>query len=305
MLILRDGHEMDFACASGALGWAGEGYWWEKPLRWAGLIAPAEITVITKTLPYLPRKGNLRWWCPWRCVRPLGGGNFVNAVGLTCKKGFHGWIDDGWPAWATKKGHNLVASIAPDTTEQAIVMMNCLARYNAVKGVQLNASCPNVAQKTIDEKVFWLGRVLMAMLPCRKMSGLPVILKLGVTDPIERIIGVLDELVDGYELINTVPWDRYADPGVPSPLAKYGLVGGVSGPVVRFEAREALVKARALTALPIVSGGGIDSVEEIDVRCSLGANAYAIGSLFLSQPWKPRALIREARAMGYGRGGRG
>ncbi len=301
MIALRYGHQMDFACAAGALGYAGEGYWWEKPLRKAGLVRPTEITVITKTLTLAPRKGNLRWWCPWRCVRPLGGGSYVNAVGLT-NPGFFAWLDY-WPKWAKKMGHKLVVSIAPEDPEQAMTMMDLLATEEAVVGVQLNSSCPNVAQKSAEEKIGWLVRVLAGVLGPRKTSGLPVFLKLGYTDPLEKLIGLLDEFVDGYEVINTVPWPTYAGTA-PSPLARYGLVGGVSGPAIVIEARRALALARSLTSLPIISGGGVSNLSEIRLRHDLGAQAITIGSLFLHRPWQVRGLVAAAREDAKLRGSR-
>lgn len=58
MLTLPNGKTIDFLCSSGALGFTGDGYWWEKPFFWLKWIRPEELTIITKTLTYLPRKDN-------------------------------------------------------------------------------------------------------------------------------------------------------------------------------------------------------------------------------------------------------
>lgn len=83
MIKLSNGRKLEFLVSSGALGYDGKGWPWEWPLRWAGLLRPEEFTAVTKTLTLEPRKGNLRWYKPWDVLRPLGNGNWVNAIGLT------------------------------------------------------------------------------------------------------------------------------------------------------------------------------------------------------------------------------
>ena len=84
MITLSNGHEIKYMVASGALGFDGKSYPHEWPLRWIGLIDPSLFTVVAKTVTYKPRKGNLRWYKPWGCIRLLPGG-VVNAVELTIK----------------------------------------------------------------------------------------------------------------------------------------------------------------------------------------------------------------------------
>lgn len=44
MINLSNGNEVDFLCASGSLGFCGDGWWWEQPLRWVGMLRPHEFT---------------------------------------------------------------------------------------------------------------------------------------------------------------------------------------------------------------------------------------------------------------------
>ena len=90
MIKFKNGYEMEFGCASGALAWYGEGWWWEYPLRLLDVIQPHKLTIISKTLTFDPRIGNLKWWCPWRCVTLIPEGA-VNSVGLT-NPGYKRWI---------------------------------------------------------------------------------------------------------------------------------------------------------------------------------------------------------------------
>lgn len=68
--------------ASGALAFDGNDWPWEYPLRWTGLLDPSLFTIVIKTLTRHPRKGNLKLYKPWTCIRFLSN-SAVNAVGLT------------------------------------------------------------------------------------------------------------------------------------------------------------------------------------------------------------------------------
>jgi len=90
MITFSNGYKFEYMVASGALGFDGKGYLHEWPLRWIGLIDPSLFTVVAKTVTYKPRKGNLRLYKPWGCIRLLPNG-VVNAVGLT-NKGIRWWL---------------------------------------------------------------------------------------------------------------------------------------------------------------------------------------------------------------------
>jgi len=285
MIVLKNGHALDFACASGALAWTGDGWWWEAPLRWLGYINPHELTIIAKTLTYSPRKGNLRMWCPWRCVRLVPGGA-INAVCLT-NPGYVWWIKHCCPR-IVRKGYKGIASIMPNNGGEAVKMTRDLNACEIV-GIEINASCPNVDHdRSIQHVIDIVSEVV-------RSTSLPVIVKLGYTDPYVDICNAWDRRVDAFDLINTIPW-KFLHPNEPSPLAKYGLEGGVSGLLIRDQARDAISKVKlAGVKTPLISGGGIDSVEEVFARRLMGAGAFTIGTLFLRKPWKPRKIIRQCR----------
>ncbi len=285
MIKFKNGHELDFACASGALAWYGEGWWWEKPLRWFGYIRPDEITIISKTLTYYPVTGNLKWWCPWRCVRLIPDG-VVNAVGLT-NGGYSWWIDN-FAHKIEKSNRKVIASILPYDPFEARVMATKLSMCKLV-GIEVNLSCPSAANETDIRQI---ERIITAV---TEYTHHPVIIKLGYTGPYKEICIALDGVVDAFDLINTVPWD-YLYPTESSPLAKYNLKGGVSGLPIREFARDALHNVKALgLKTPIISGGGIDSIQEVYARLVLGAKAVTLGTIFLRNPCKARNIVRECR----------
>jgi len=290
MIRLNNNYVFDFAVASGALGFDGRGYWWEQPFRWLGQLDPHQFLVITKTLTRHPRKGNLRWWCPWRCVRPVPGG-FVNAVGLT---------NPGLDAWFKRYYHHVVAdelaiavSIAPETPDDANWMAWRIMSsdgWQCIKAIELNVSCPNTANAYETCKAAEL--MVKAMHP----AGLPIILKLGYQQPFFKICMDLDGMVSAYDLINTVPW-RDVYPCRPSPLAHLG-GGGVSGEPIIYQAIRALrlVKESGLVKTPIISGGAITDFEQVKLRFKLGADAVAFGSIFLRHPTRPNTIVNQWRA---------
>ncbi len=64
--------------ASGALGFAGKGWFWERPLKWLGLFNPSLFTVVIKTLTISPIKEKTS---VIRRVRIISNG-VVNAIRL-------------------------------------------------------------------------------------------------------------------------------------------------------------------------------------------------------------------------------
>jgi dihydroorotate dehydrogenase (NAD+) catalytic subunit len=287
MIKLTNGHKIDFCCASGALGFIGNGYFWEQPFRWFGFLRPEELTVITKTLTYFPRKGNLNYWCPWRCVQPIGGG-VVNAVGLT-NGGYQWWIDQCYPK-IKKLGYKVIVSIAPEKIDEARNMTYDFNQLDSIVGIEINLSCPNVKQ---DDQVNYLCEVVDEFV---KFSRHPTIVKLGIQLPYVEICRRLEGRVEAFDLINSVPW-KTVFPNKKSPLIPYGLIGAASGKCIKQYAREALREVKkAGIKTPIISGGGIDCYGEVEYRINqLKADAISFGTIFMSQPWLPNSVAKAWR----------
>lgn len=279
MIKLHNGHEFTFCTASGALGYTGNGWWFEQLARLVGWIKPSEFTIITKTLTYEPRKGNYRWYAPWRCIRLLPDGGVINAVGLT-NPGYEWWITTCYN-YIVKKKRNIIVSIMPDNDIQLRTMIDRLNVLDDIKGIQLNLSCPNV--KHNDSVDFICSMVFTAV----KQSVHPVILKLSYENDYITICKEVDIPV---ELINTISWSSLHQQ--PSPLAKYGLIGGVSGKPIAHLAKQALIDVK-MFGRQVISGGGIDSINEILEREALGAKAFAFGSIFIRHPSLPNRIMKE------------
>ncbi len=148
MIVLSNGHRLDYVVASGSLAFDGRGWPWERPLVQAGLIRPELFTVVLKTLTREPRAGNLRWYKPWSCVGLIPGGA-VNKVGLT-NPGIDWWCRD----IAPRLDYARVATVASIFGEEAelVDMARMINRFDLV-GIEVNPSCPNTghAMETTDD----------------------------------------------------------------------------------------------------------------------------------------------------------
>lgn len=287
MIVLSNDYKFDFGCASGAMAFHGNGWWWEQPWRWLGYLNPKEFTVIVKTLTYEPRVGNLRWYAPWRAVRLLPNASAVNAVGLT-NPGFRWWLKEPYD-YVMKKGYKVIVSIAPQTIMEAQEMAAAFNYASGIKGLQLNVSCPNVDKNSSVDYICSMANAIL------RLTKHPLLVKLAYQDNYIGVCKELDGKVDAFELINSIPFKMvYEDKK--SPLSKYGYEGGVSGRAIIDQARQALVYTKSAgVKTPIISGGGIDSLEEVRMRESLGANGFVFGTVFIRKPWMPNKIIRQYR----------
>lgn len=286
-MIALGSYSFRYAVAAGALGFDGRGYLWERPFYWLGLIDPRKMLVITKTLTLHARPGHYCWWKPWQTFRLVEGGA-VNALGMP-NPGLDAWFHRYYPKtvaplYSPFFHTNIAISIAPDDGREASHMAMRIAAGNLgnIRAIELNCSCPNLGHSpSVDE--------IVAMAHATAEVGLPVIVKLGYQQPFLPVCRALDGQVAAFDLINTVPWSHLSSK--PSPLAKYGREGGVSGEQIAWHAIEALrmVKEAGLRT-PVLSGGGILTYEDAVLRLRL-ADAISFGSIYIRTPWRARNII--------------
>lgn len=286
MIKFKNGHEMTFACGSGALAFTGKGWWWEAPFRWAGKLDPTKFTVVAKTITVQPAEGNLSMWHPWTCVALIGSKRTgekgaTNAIGLT-NRGVDYWIDRQYPV-AMNNGYKIAASIKMDSPAEADIFAAKLGKLKLAY-IEANPSCPNVEneqQKPAE------------MLKRLQHSGHPIVLKLSWEQVQDReFIESVDGYVDAYHAINTVPWN-YMFPNRDSPIERYphGKQGGVSGTYLRRYAQWAVKHLKSITAKPVIGGGGIFCLDDVTALQLSGADAFSIGTCFLYYPWRPNRII--------------
>ncbi len=302
MITLSNGHSFQYMVASGALAFDGNGWPWEWPQRWFGYIKPELFTVVIKSLTRHPRKGNLRWWKPWECVRSIPEGT-VNKVGLT-NPGIEWWCKKIGP----KVNHKKIALVGSifGTTPELIDMAVSLNKFDLV-GLEVNDSCPNSghALETTES--------LVRSVKCvAKVSKFPIIVKVSAAQDYIRIAEQLEGIAEAISL-NSVPWElAFRAPNGQlvgkSPLSRLekrvgGGGGGVSGKLAQKLNWQAVHDlAFEAHAMPVIAPS-IMSLEDIYKVAKLGARAFSFGAIHLptyGKPWtlftnpcKPSSIVTE------------
>ncbi len=243
-----------------------------------------------KTLTLLPRKGNLTFWRPWRAVRLVPGGA-INSVGLT-NPGVHAWCSRYADACARHFSGRTIMSVmaeSADEMRELVRIINLICR-DFVIGIEANVSCVNTGHATPSPTL-----ALEMFEAAKKATDIPIGVKLAWQDDYLTLARLLDGDAAWIHACNTVPFAKstLASSG-PSPLAKYGYEGGVSGTPIQDQSLECLRNLRdANLRSPILSGGGVMSADDARERFRLGADAVSIGTLFLRRPWMPDRIQRE------------
>ncbi|MBI2345313.1 MAG: tRNA-dihydrouridine synthase [Deltaproteobacteria bacterium] len=285
MIRLSNGHQFSYIAASGALAFDGRGWPWEWPLRWIGLLDPLCFTIVTKTLTRHPRKGTLRWWNPFGCVRFVSGGT-VNAVGLT-NPGIDWWCRQVGPQIGAS-GLALVGSITDDDPETVGAMAAMLDPF-PLNAIEINASCPNTQAEMMRNAEF----VVASVSAVKSATRHPIILKLSFQQEYVRIAKSCEGLVEALA-INSVPWAMvYGNRA--SPLARLG-GGGVSGQAAQPQTWKMVQELAAATTIPVI-GPSVWEFADIEKLRQLGASAISFGAIFLRYPWRPTSYVRRDRAL--------
>jgi dihydroorotate dehydrogenase (NAD+) catalytic subunit len=286
MITLSNGHAFQYMVASGALGFDGRGWPWERPLVWSGHIKSELFTVVIKTLTRHPRKGNLRWWKPWECVRLIPGGS-VNKVGLT-NRGVEWWCKNVGPKLDFKK-FPLVASIYGESDQELLESTEMLNRFRFV-GMEVNRSCPNTghAETTLA--------VIESVKAVKRICNFPIVVKASVSQNVLEIARGLEGVAEAVSL-NSVPWDM-AFPGQRSPLWKLekrvgGGGGGVSGKPAQAHNWKAVSQLLTDHRLPVIAPDIMDHGDLRFLKSQLCPDAYSFGAIHLRKPWLPTRIVEE------------
>ncbi|MCX6759884.1 MAG: hypothetical protein NTW46_00890 [Candidatus Nealsonbacteria bacterium] len=279
MITLPNNFSFEFMTASGALGYDGYGWPWEKILRmFPGIFNPHLFVSVTKTLTLNPREGNFRWYNPFSCIRFLPNGT-LNAVGLT-NKGFNWWLAEYGKTIDSEK-IPLVVSILGDPLE--LKAMAILLRPLDIIAIEINASCPNTGSDILENT----EKIIESCKAVRSATQMPVILKLSVAHEIELIVPRVRGFVNAFS-INSVPW-KMIFPDQKSPLEHLG-GGGVSGKIAQPYTWAMIERLKRLSDIPVI-GPSVWDFKDIETLKIIGADAISFGSIFLRYPWRPTMFV--------------
>ena len=177
----------------------------------------------------------------------------------------------------------IIASVGGESEEGYIEVAQKLSDSKLVNALEINVSCPNVAQGGMAFGVH--PRVVEKLTAAIKNTvDLPVFVKLtpNVTDIVALAQAAETGGADGLSLINTVTGMRI-NIKTRKPLLGNNF-GGYSGPAVKSIALYQINQVRRVTNLPIIGMGGIASAEDVVEFMLAGANAVAVGSAHFKDP---------------------
>jgi dihydroorotate dehydrogenase (NAD+) catalytic subunit len=239
---------------------------------------------VTKTVTLRPRAGNP----PQRIAETPSG--MVNSIGLA-NPGLDRFCDDHLPRLA-ELGVPVIVSVGGWSREEYAVAVARVGAHPAVAAIELNVSCPNV-----DTGCISIGtdpaetRALLER--CRAETSVPLLAKLtpSVADLPAIGLAAAEGGADGLVLINTVR-GMAIDRTTLRPLLGGG-GGGLSGPAVKPVALHAIYHAHAVTGLPIVGLGGIESAQDCIEFAAAGASVVALGTALFRDPGLLGRVVEE------------
>ncbi len=238
--------------------------------------------IIVKGLSLKPSKGNP----PPRIVETDCG--MLNAIGLE-NVGIDGFIKDKLPFLETLRPPT-IANIYGKTIEEYMRLAERIEPLDAVKGLEVNISCPNVKEGGVafgsDPKI--ADEVVRAVRE-KTTKHLMVKLSPNVTDIALMARVVEDAGADALSLINTITGMAVDLSTRRSKLAN--VTGGLSGPAIKPVALRMVWQAAQVVKIPIVGVGGIMNATDALEFMMVGATAVQVGTANFVNPGSTMAII--------------
>lgn len=312
--------------ASGAMNFYGQGWWWHLLLNMMPGFNYNGACIIGKTTTIDPRRGNMPLRSNYqpkeifpRCVVVRRKDDSVlNSVGLSGPGAEELFRHPGWTEVKPPFVYSFmsVAASYEEKVREAKNFVNLIMdlreknECSFPKGdgiaLEINVSCPNAGHDTcaLMEEITKILEQFQGL----KQDGIvrAIFLKVNALTPIEVILKIQKSyLCDAIDCSNTIPWGELPD-RIPwanifgsdkSPLAKFNFGnGGLSGkyllPIVADWIKEARDNG---VHMPIIAGGGILKPKDVLTMKKAGADAIALGTVFMLRPWNVKAIIKEAK----------
>jgi len=252
---------------------------------------------VTKSVMAAPRSGR---GTPRMAETPSG---MLNSIGLQ-GPGIEAFVAHDL-AWLKKTGARALVSIAGSTSGEfadVAARLRASAAFDAVIGVEVNISCPNVANRGL---VFacdpMASAKVIALVREQLPRDMPIFAKLtpDVTDIVTIAQAAVKAGANGLTMINTL-LGMVIDTDLLRPQLG-GVTGGLSGPAVRPVAVRAIWQVRAamlegrLPTVPIIGVGGVRTGRDALELVVAGASAVQVGTATFNDPTAPVRVGRELR----------
>jgi dihydroorotate dehydrogenase (NAD+) catalytic subunit len=242
---------------------------------------------VTKTVTPQPRAGNE----PVRIAETEMG--MLNSIGLA-NPGIDSFRQDVLPRLAELE-LPIWASVGGFSADEYADLCQQLDEEPVVEAVELNLSCPNVAEPA--------GSVAEIVAAARAVTSKKLYAKLSAAggDVGSVAVAAAEAGADGLSLVNTIR-GLALDPQTLAPTLSTA-TGGLSGPALRPIALAAVFVCFKATGLPIVGMGGVETGPHALQLIAAGASLCALGTVLFSDPEAPgrirSELAAEAEALGF------
>ncbi|EUJ24610.1 dihydroorotate dehydrogenase [Listeria grandensis] len=232
--------------------------------------------IMAKAVTPEPRYGNAT---PRVAETPSG---MLNAIGLQ-NPGLDHVMAHEMP-WLERFDTPIIANVAGASEEDYVKVCARIGDAPNVKAIELNISCPNVkhggiAFGTDPEVAYQLTKAVKAV------ASVPIYVKLSpnVTDIVPIAKAIEEAGADGLTMINTLLGMRI-DLKTRQPILANG-TGGLSGPSIKPVAIRLIHQVRAVSNIPIIGMGGVQTVDDVLEFLIAGADAVAVGTLNFTEPY--------------------
>jgi dihydroorotate dehydrogenase (NAD+) catalytic subunit len=236
--------------------------------------------IVTKGTTLRPRDGN----APNRIAETPSG--MLNAIGLQNPGADHvaRVYAPVWAAWDVP----VIVNVAGDSVDEYVAVARRLEGVPGIAGLELNISCPNVA----NGLQFGVDPDLAAELTSavRAVTRLPLIVKLtpNVTDIVAVARAVQDAGADAVSAINTYV-GMAIDIRRRRPVLSRSS-GGLSGPAIKPLALHAVWQVAAAVGIPVIGIGGITTAVDALEFLLAGAAAVQLGTVNYVRPHAAREV---------------
>jgi dihydroorotate dehydrogenase (NAD+) catalytic subunit len=214
--------------------------------------------------------------------------------------------------WLKSVGARVLVSIAGNTAEEFAGVAAVLAAspaFDAVVGVEVNISCPNVANRGLVFACDPLAAARVITLVREQLPReIPAFAKLSadVSDIVAIARATVMAGADGLTMINTL-LAMVIDTDLLRPQVE-GVTGGLSGPAIRpvavravWQVRAAMIAGR-LPTVPIIGVGGVRTGDDALQLVAAGASAIQVGTATFNDPTAAVRVGRELAAALQGKG---
>src|SRR5450759_915859 len=239
---------------------------------------------VTKTVLADPRSGR---GTPRMAETPSG---MLNSIGLQ-GPGIDVFVREDL-AWLKSVGARVLASVAGNTAGEyadVAAVLRASPAFDAVVGIEVNISCPNVANRGLVFACDPLSAAKVIALVREKLPrDIPIFAKLSpdVTDIVEIARACVKAGADGLTMINTL-LGMVIDTDLLRPQVA-GVTGGLSGPAIRPIAVRAIWQVHAamldrrIPPAPIIGVGGVRTGDDALQLVAAGASAIQVGTATVS-----------------------